>query len=198
MTMSQSRLYLITPQGGDDQLLCDVLHAVVEAGDIAALLVRAENTEKLMARMQILQLPAQDNEIAVLIEEDATLARQSGADGVHVTGNIDTVSHARNIVGENMIVGVNPGNSRHDAMEAAEAQPDYVAFDSHDMALWWAPLFEIPCVDMEAANFDDAKTLVAAGTEFICPINDIWANPSDASEAVKHYNELLSSTGDPV
>src|SRR5262249_41991165 len=74
---------------------------------------------------------AQRQGVAVLIADDARLARTVRADGVHLGINSDLRSaykEARSIMGLDGIVGADGGISRHDAMTVAEDGADYIAF----------------------------------------------------------------------
>lgn len=192
MTAHHSRIYLVTPEDDDDARLQKILSSIVKAGDVGALLIVARDTKKRRARAGALIKIAQDHDIAVLIDDDAHCARECGADGVHVSGNEETLTIAREVLGNNRIVGVNPGPSRHDAMEFAENSVDYVAFHDVEMARWWAPLFEVPCVSLTPASFQEAEVLAAEGVEFICPDTAMWESPEKAAEMIKNYTEVFA------
>ncbi|MGI9484181.1 MAG: thiamine phosphate synthase [Hyphomicrobiales bacterium] len=192
MTPTQSRLYLVTPeQIGEDQLK-SVFSAIVAAGDIAAVLVRASTHEEKTARAKLLAPLAHDHDIAILIDEERSCVEISGADGVHVMGTGNEFTKARELVGSDMIVGVSAGSSKHAAMEAADAGADYVAFDDASYAKWWAPLFEVPCVALGGADEEMARELALAGVEFICPDETMWQEPDKATRVVKRYCEIFA------
>lgn len=121
---------------------------------------------------------------AVLILDDARLARTLKADGVHLAWRDDilTAYHdAREILGSRYIVGVETGAARHDAMSLGEAGADYVAFAAPedavdddearqrraDLVAWWAEIFEIPCVALAAQDAADADHLALLGADFV-------------------------------
>ena len=117
-------------------------------------------------------------EIPLLIagpEEAAiALARTIGADGVHLTGAPKAAPWVRGELGEDCIVGIDPGPSRHDAMLAAETGADYVSFapdwlsdDSLPETLaWWAAMIETPMVVENAGTPARIRT-VAPVAEFV-------------------------------
>lgn len=88
------------------------------------------------------------------------LARAVGADGVHLTGAPKAAPWVRGELGDDCIVGIDPGPSRHDAMIAAEAGADYVSLapDWDDDGTvpaeiqWWATMIETPMVVENATN----------------------------------------------
>ncbi len=127
---------------------------------------------------------AQAGDVAVLLADDAQLARVTKADGVHLTWSKDIaarVAEARDILGNRFILGVDVGRSRHVAMELGEAGVDYIAFGIPDhvedrttaierrleLCGWWAEIFEVPCVAFDVDDLDDAADLADVGTDFI-------------------------------
>lgn len=121
---------------------------------------------------------------AAVVAEDARLARTVKADGVHLAWRPDLLAayrEAREIVGGRSIVGVEAGNSRHDAMSLGEAGADYIGFrpvdgsaDDEDaregrreLVAWWADIFEVPCVAFDARDADEAREMTDAGADFV-------------------------------
>lgn len=127
---------------------------------------------------------AQARDVAVLIADDAQLARVTKADGAHLTWSKDIAARAeeaREILGNRFILGVDVGRSRHDAMDLGDTSVDYIAFGIPDhvedrataigrrleLCDWWAEIFEIPCVAFDVDDLDDAADLADVGTDFI-------------------------------
>ncbi len=71
---------------------------------------------------------AQARDVAFIVNDRPDLAAELGADGVHIGQDDASYAEARAAVGPNAIVGVTAHDSRHLAIEAAEAGADYVAF----------------------------------------------------------------------
>ncbi len=95
-----------------------------------------------------------------------TMARAVGADGVHLMNAPKAVPWVRGELGETVIVGIDPGPLRHDAMIAAESGADYVSLapDWTDDAVpdeiaWWAAMIETPMVVENAAGAARARLL---------------------------------------
>jgi thiamine-phosphate pyrophosphorylase len=121
---------------------------------------------------------------AMLIADDAALARSLKADGVHLNWRKDQLKayrEARDVLGAHAIVGADAGRSRHDAMELGEAGADYIAFGipphvediatarerQVDLVGWWSEIFEIPCVAFDVSDADGVAVLSAEGADFI-------------------------------
>lgn len=201
----KSRLYLITPPKIENlEHFAKTLGGVIEAGDVACLQLRlkeASDAEILAAAAAIFPL-AQDLGVACLVNDRPDLAKLAGADGVHIGQSDGTVAAARNHVGKDGIVGVTCHDSRHLAMEAAEAGADYVAFGAFfdtatkvaptranlDILSWWQEIMEIPCVAIGGINPENGAELVKAGADFLAVSAGLWSwqqGPIAASAAFK-------------
>lgn len=183
--MTKTQTYLITPVIDDADAFAPLLKAAIERTRAASVLLRlkAEDERSAVNLVKRLAPIAQALDAAVLIEDDAAVASRGGADGVHISRGIEAVRAAVERLRPERIVGCGGLRSRHAAMEAGEAQADYVMFgepysdrtgieiipplaDVLAQAGWWAPLFETPCVAY-AASAEAAAALRATGAEFI-------------------------------
>ncbi|MHA6690777.1 thiamine phosphate synthase [Devosia sp. A449] len=177
------QLYLITPANPD----LPSLMAVLSAAEFSALLV-ARGTQDAAAYAKSAEAIVnigQGAGCAVLLEDDAALARRLGADGVHVTGGPAAIKAAIAAIKPAMIVGAGNLASRHDAMTAGEMDIDYVFFgpgdDAAELAQWWAETFEIPAVLSLPAAAPEAAD--AHGAEFVALSDSLWAAPAPAEMA---------------
>jgi thiamine-phosphate pyrophosphorylase len=174
------------------------IYAVIEAGEsaperlaaalaqgVASVLVVAAAGRTLDAAAgRPLIEAAQCVEIAALVDTDVHLARALRADGVHIRAAKDlqgAYAEARERLGQRAIVGVDPAISRHDAMAAAEAGADYMAFGApphlsdrdkarsrrDELIAWWAEIFQVPCVAFDVESPREAEALSAAGADFV-------------------------------
>jgi thiamine-phosphate pyrophosphorylase len=161
--------------------------AVLDAAEISAILVGRGDMDDATYR----QLAAavinvgQGAGCAVLLEDDAALARKLGADGIHVTKGADAAKVAVSALKPQMIVGVGGASSRHDAMTLGEMDIDYLMFGplhgtatpaDADLTEWWASTFEVPAVWSDpAAAAADSK-----GAEFLALSDALWSAASPA------------------
>lgn len=183
------QLYLITPTTAEPERFPATLMAVLAAAEFSALLVaRGSMDDEAYARLATAAVNiGQGAGCAVLLEDDAALARRLGADGVHVTGGPDAVAAAISTIKPAMIVGAGNLHSRHDAMTAGEMDVDYVFFGSTDgrpdaqaadLAEWWAQTFEVPAVLSQPDALAD--TADARGAEFLALSQSLWSAPEPA------------------
>jgi thiamine-phosphate pyrophosphorylase len=165
------------------------LSDALDAADVASLLLRWQAGIDIAAMRQTidrLRVAAQERGIAVLVESRVDLVKALSFDGVHLTRFSDYRDARRNL-GPDLIVGVGCV-TRDDAMTAAEAGADYVAFgdfdDSAPAALtvelteWWGALMTVPCIVSGGACPDHAALLRDAGADFIAVATALWTEPS--------------------
>lgn len=209
------RLYLITPPAFDPEAFRPVFAQALDGGDVACVQLRLKGPDCTPARREdvrraaeILMPEAQNRDVAFLINDDAELAAQLGADGVHVGQDDLSAKAARAIVGKNAIVGVTCHDSRHLAMEAAEAGADYVAFGAFfptatkvpktqanpEVLEIWTAMTTVPCVAIGGIALDNAQALIQAGADFLAVSSAIWDYPDGPQAAVRGFNTLMQSS----
>jgi len=183
------RLFLVAPEPLP-ALFADCLTAACEAGDVASLLAPAGLSKDQVALAQSLG-------VAVLFG-DARNAVSAGADGAQVAGESRVIADARKILGKNGIVGALAGDSRHAAMEAAEAGADYVALSQtaplvggEPLVKWWVEFFEIPCVAWDPVDAVALDTLLPQNPDFIRPAAAMWESPAMAKQIIAALTERL-------
>jgi thiamine-phosphate pyrophosphorylase len=194
------RLYLFTPPLDDTTSFAGTLDAVLTAGDVAAVLLRLSEADErtLVNRVKLIGAVVQRRDIALLLDGRPDIVGRAAADGAHLTG-IDTLRAALSTLKPDRIAGVGGLRSRHDAMLAGEADPDYVMFGGPDRrgnterrppfpavmerVEWWAELFQLPCIGYAAAA-DEIRPLAEAGADFVALGEWIWEEPGEAKTIV--------------
>jgi len=207
--MSACRLYLITPPRIEDPAaFARALEAALQAGDVAALQIRLKDAAdaEIAAATETLRPIAQARGVAVIMNDRPDLALRLECDGVHVGQDDAPYAEARRIVGPDRIVGVTCHDSRHLAMEAAEAGADYVAFgaffatatkdassraDPEILEIWQQTMLT-PCVAIGGITPANCAPLVAAGADFIAASAAIWTHPDGPRAAVAAFNLAIA------
>jgi thiamine-phosphate pyrophosphorylase len=208
----RTRLYLITPpQVADITGFAKTLDEALSAGDVASLQLRLKGADGMIDMQATRELSravtglAQEAGVAVLINDSPELARELGADGVHVGWDDVPVKDARKLLGPDAIVGATAKNSYHKAMQAGEDGADYVAFGAFyptttkestvpaelDLLQVWQAAMVLPCVAIGGVTVANAAPLVTAGADFIAVSSGVWNHPDGAAAAVKAFNVLL-------
>ena len=104
------------------------------------------------------------------------------------------------------MVGVTCHDSRHLAMEAAEAGADYVAFGAFfptttkdaparadpEILTIWQETMEVPCVAIGGITSANARGLAAAGADFLAVSAGVWSH-ADPGAAVKAINAEIAA-----
>ena len=198
------RLYLMTPPVADPSTFLDQLALALDAGDVAAVLLRmAEADERtLINRVKALAQAVQDKNAALLLDGHADLVARGGADGAHLSGIAD-FTVALEALKPERIAGTGGLASRHDAMLAAEQGADYVMFGEPDptgkcpvfaaveeRVGWWAEVFEIPCVGY-SESLETISPLVAAGADFVALGDAVWREPDSIAETIREAGRHL-------
>jgi len=204
------RLYLITPPRLDDLAgFGRTLAHALDAGDVAALQIRLKDVadEVIAAAVDVLLPIAAAREVAVILNDRPDLAARLGCDGVHVGQSDVSYAEARRAVGKDRMVGVTCHNSRHLAMEAAEAGADYVAFGAFfptstkdaltraepEILTIWQETMEVPCVAIGGITAANARGLAAAGADFLAVSAGVWSYGDGPAAAVKAINAEIAA-----
>lgn len=193
MTEPQCRLYLVL---APDSAVCrsrEDLERVLDAGDIACVLLRCGEDRSAVERARAATAIAQTRDIAVVVEDDPELANDIHADGVHLTGDIEGYDRARRLLPEDAIVGVDAADSRHRAMDAGERGADYIAIAAanDDMVAWWTSIFQIPCVAVAGDDLDAAGRAIRLGAEFVALDATAWADADTGTKAIADLTRLI-------
>lgn len=211
----RTRLYLISPPQVEPAAFAENLKAALDAGDVASLQLRLKDGERTASdnafrRAAEAVLPiCHEYDVALIINDRPDLAVKLGADGVHVGQDDEPYAEARRILGPDRIVGVTCHNSRHLAMEAAEAGADYVAFGAFfptdtkqpktraepDIVSWWSELMEVPCVAIGGITVENCAPLIEAGADFLAVSAGVWRHPDGAAAAVKAFHAAIAKHG---
>jgi thiamine-phosphate pyrophosphorylase len=207
MTDYKCQLYLISPLevGGDFPVR---LEEALTAGPVAAFQFRVKGIDQHKAAE--LAAPLQEicarHDVAFIVNDSISLAKRIGADGVHLGQEDGDPREARDILGRDSQIGVTCHNSRHLAMEAAEAGADYVAFGAffptstkevkHQAEIetveLWSQFTEVPCVAIGGITTQNAGEVINAGADFIAVSSGVWNYADGPAAAVKAFNALLA------
>src|SRR5690349_10375756 len=160
--MSSCRLYLVSPPHLSAKNFIIPLREALDGGDVASFQLRLKHVDDDAIRRaaDLLRPIVQAAGVAFILNDRPDLATELGCDGVHVGQEDAPYAEARRLMGPDRIVGVTCHDSRHLAMEAAEAGADYVAFGAFyptttkpsryrpepDLLAWWSEVMTVPSV----------------------------------------------------
>lgn len=178
-------------------------------GDVASLQLRLKDVsdDDILRAGERLMRIAQSRDVAFIVNDRPDLALKLGADGVHVGQDDVPFAEARALLGPDRIIGVTCHNSRHLAMEAAEAGADYVAFGAFyptttkepkaraepEILTWWQDIMEAPCVAIGGITVENALPLVKAGADFLAVSAGVWEHAQGPEAAVRQLNQIFDA-----
>lgn len=201
-----AQLFLVTPvvAGGED--ISGRLEDALSAADVAAVLISRDGDEKAYLDLAARLVPLiQSAGAAALVVDDTRVVGRTKADGVHVVSGLEDLRLASRSLRPQRIVGAGRIASRHEAMEAGEADVDYVFFgdphgDTHDaphpklldLAEWWSDLMQIPAVVMAGRSLEGVAEAAATGAAFVGLHAAVWRHPAGPGAAVRAAAEMLA------
>jgi thiamine-phosphate pyrophosphorylase len=207
-----TRLYLITPPSLDPDKFARELDEALAGGDVACLQLRLKDCDDAAIRRAtaVLKPIAQTHDVAFIMNDRPDLATELDCDGVHVGEEDMPYAEARRLLGQDGIVGVTCGNSRHRALVAAEAGADYVAFGAFfpsptkggakyrcdpEILRDWSETTVVPCCAIGGITQENCGPLIEAGADFLAVISAIWSYPKGPRAAVAEFNEVFAGYG---
>ncbi len=149
---------------------------------------------------------AQARGVAVIMNDRPDLAARLGCDGVHIGQDDAPYAEARRMVGPERTVGVTCHDSRHLAMEAAEAGADYVAFGAMfptstkdastraelELITTWQADMHAPCVAIGGITVENVRPVAAAGADFVAVCAGVWSHAEGPAAAVAALNAEIA------
>jgi len=182
------------------------LKEALKGGDVASFQLRLKHAgdDEIRRVVDTLRPVVQAHGAAFILNDRPDLAAELGCDGVHIGQEDAGYAEARALLPK-AIVGVTCHDSRHLAMEAAEAGADYVAFGaffptktkepktSADIELlrWWSEIMVVPSVAIGGITVANAPALIEAGADFLAVSAGVWEHPDGAEAAVRAFNALF-------
>jgi thiamine-phosphate pyrophosphorylase len=201
-----SGLYAITPdENNTAELLRKVRLALQGGAHILQYRNKLADTRLKLHQAQALRLLTSEFECTYIVNDDAQLAAQVEADGVHLGGEDGSVSVARAVLGSAKLIGVSCYNHLLLANEAAKQGADYVAFGAFyssgvkpdavkaDVSLLQTARnnLNLPIVAIGGITQQNATTLIESGADALAVISALW-NATDIQAAAQNFSILFS------
>jgi thiamine-phosphate pyrophosphorylase len=200
-------LYLVTPDEPDTaRLLLRVLPllplgpALLQYRNKAA--PPAKRREQALALLGVCRRAG----VPLIVNDDAALAHEIGAAGVHLGRDDGQVAAARKVLGADAIIGASCYDDLDRAAAAAAAGADYLAFGAmYDSTskpqarraplsvLRDAARFGLPRVAIGGLTPDNAAPVLEAGADFLAVIGAVF-DAADPPAATRAFLACLSGT----
>jgi thiamine-phosphate pyrophosphorylase len=208
---SRCRLCLVTPAGVDARRFASHVADALSGGDVASLIIAADPADPsaLQKAAEAFVPIAQDAGAAAIIHGDTRIVGRTRADGVLIDSGPGDLAAAVAALHPKRMVGAGGVASRHEALAAGEAQPDFLFFgrldgDSGDgvfpkaldLAGWWSEVTVIPAIVMGGRTLSSVREAAAAGIEFVALAKAVWDDPRGPRAAVAEASEYLAKSGE--
>jgi thiamine-phosphate pyrophosphorylase len=201
-------LYAVTPDIPDtDELLRRVRLALQGGARVLQYRNKSAGAKLKLQQAQALRSLTQAFNTTFIVNDDAHLADQVGADGVHLGGEDGSVAKARAVLGKSRLIGVSCYNRGPLAQEAVKQGADYVAFGAFfsssvkpgavkaDVSLLRSARNEVgvPIVAIGGITQQNGGELIAAGADALAVITALFEAP-DIEVAAREFSTLFSRT----
>lgn len=199
-------LYAITPDDTDTAALLRKIRSALQGG-VQVLQYRNKSASFALKRQQALALRQLTREFntTFIVNDDAQLAAQVDANGVHLGGEDGSVAAARALLGNSKIIGVSCYNRAPLALEAVRQGADYVAFGAFfpssvkpgavkaDVQLLRSARADlnVPIVAIGGITAQNGAALIDAGADALAVITALW-NAPDIQVSAQEFSTLFS------
>jgi len=141
--------------------------------------------------------------VPLIINDSPELAKEIGADGVHLGGEDTSVEEARTILGTNSIIGVSCYNHVERGLNAVKSGADYVAFGtpyntptkpdreptSIEILNEAVKLINIPIFAIGGITIDNVEPILETGVDGIAVITSVFGS-SDPETAARELASI--------
>jgi thiamine-phosphate pyrophosphorylase len=205
-----SKLYLISPPAIELAKFIPQLKSAVSGGEIAAFQLRLKDIggDEILKAAETLLPICRANNIVFIINDSPEIAKKCGADGVHLGADDVEIKQARQMLGNDHVLGASCYNSIDLAISAAQNGADYVSFGAFyptttkipkaraeiETLEKWTLATTIPCCAIGGVTPQNAEPLIKAGADFICAISYVWNHPISPQKAVAEFNRVFKSS----
>ena len=159
--------------------------------------------ERKRAAARLLRLCEQQG-VPLIINDDVELARETGADGVHLGRHDASISEARERLGATAIIGASCYNRLESAVAAARAGASYIAFGrffpSHskpdavqadlELLTQARAQLDLPIAAIGGITPENGRQLVEAGANLLAVIHGVFGQ-ADIEAAARRYADCF-------
>jgi len=190
-----------------DRLLTTVEQAILGGARLLQYRDKSDSIPRRRQQAQALSELCRAHAVPLLINDDAALAAEVGAAGVHLGKDDMDLATARRLLGAGAIIGISCYNRLELALAAAKAGADYVAFGSFfpslikptevradpDLLRQAKALLPLPVVAIGGITPANGKALIAAGADYLAVITGVFGQ-ADSRAAAQAYTRLFEES----
>jgi len=205
MKFPKTGVYAITQTDEkSSEIIIEQVRSAIKGG-VSVIQYRDKNPDDVVYLAKELLEICQHYQIPLIINDDADLAHQIGADGVHIGKDDGGIVAARKILGPDAIIGLSCYDDINTALQAQANGVDYVAFGrffpssskplaspAHYETLRMAKQqINIPIVAIGGILPENGKQLLDAGADVLAVIGGLFDH--NAEQSAKAYLNLFNS-----
>jgi len=198
-------LYAITPDMRDTaELLCKVRLALRGGARVVQYRNKIADAALRLEQARAMRELTREFGAALIVNDDAALALQAEADGVHLGGEDGSIAGARALLGGGKLIGVSCYNRPALAHEAVRQGADYVAFGSFfastvkPQAVAATPELlrqarrelKVPIVAIGGITAQNGMQLIETGADALAVISAVFSAP-DVEGAAREFSRLF-------
>lgn len=205
-TKLRTGLYLITPDDPDPRRMLARVQPLLSFASCLQLRNKVMTDATLREAGTLLRDACKEAGVPLIINDDAALALELGADGVHLGEHDGGIASARTLLGGDAIIGVSCYDDIERARRLVAQGADYIAFGAFfpsptkpharragiDLLRDSASL-GVPRVAIGGITPDNAGLLAAAGADLIAVISGVFDAP-DPVIAARTYLSVFRNT----
>jgi thiamine-phosphate pyrophosphorylase len=183
-----------------EEFVKKVEQAIIGGAKIIQYRDKSKKYQLRLEQVQALSQLCKKYQIPLIINDDVALARQVGADGVHLGKDDIDISTARTLLGEQAIIGVSCYNQLSLALDAVKAGTNYVAFGrffnsatkpnatgcSVEILRKARQRLNCPVVAIGGITPDNGKELIKAGADCLAVIHGLFGQANVTAAAQKY------------
>lgn len=200
-----SSLYGITPDEPDTtELLHKVRLALLGGACVLQYRNKAADGPIRLEQARALRKLTHEFSVPLIINDDAALAQQVDADGVHLGGADGSITEARARLGDDKLIGVSCYNRLALAHQAVRQGADYVAFGSFfsstvkpdapqatlELLMQARREIALPLVAIGGINLHNGLPLVQAGADALAVISALF-DATDITTTAQNFSKLF-------
>jgi thiamine-phosphate pyrophosphorylase len=205
--MIRRGLYVITDPALSDDLLADVEQALLGGATLVQYRNKQADSSRALEEIETLLPLCRAASVPLLINDDVELASQSGADGVHLGRDDTRLEEARNLLGDEAVIGISCYNDLERAVAMQARGASYVAFGRFFSSLTKPQAvqaeiellhrakqqLQVPVVAIGGITAQNGATLIEAGADLLAVIHGVFGQ-ADVRRASESFSALFSES----
>ena len=150
-----------------------------------------------------IQIACRHHNVPLIINDSVALAKEIGADGVHLGSDDESIATARHHLGDHAIIGASCYNDYQRAVEAKRQGASYIAFgrffpsatkpDALQAEISLLEMakqtLDMPLVAIGGITPENGPLLVEAGANFLAVVAGVFAS-DDPEHAARRYAQI--------